>query len=119
VIGSTVSGSRVVTGKGRGAQWAVPSGRGLRLTGGPVPGAVCLAGPHRLGALAPLLRYVRGLRAYGPVVTARSEPCSSAWEMVLPGMRLVLAPSPAANRGFSGEGLCSARWPATTAATPT
>jgi hypothetical protein len=97
-------GTRVVTGPGRGPQWAVSSGRGLRLTSGPAPGAVCLAGAHRLGALTPLLRYVRRLRAYGPAVTWRSEPCSSAWEVELPGMRLVLALSPAANRGFSGEG---------------
>lgn len=104
-VGTAASdGSRVVSGHGRGAQWAVPSGPGLRLTSGPVPGAVCLAGAHRLGALAPLLRYVRRLRAYGPAVTSRSEPCSSAWEVELPGMRLVLALSPAANRGFSAEG---------------
>ena len=97
-------GTRVVTGHGRGPQWAVVSGRGLRLTSVPAPGAVCLAGAHRLGPLAPLLRHVRRLRAYGPAVTSRSEPCSSAWEVELPGMRLVLALSPAANRGFSGEG---------------
>jgi SWIM zinc finger len=104
-VGTAASdGSRVVSGHGRGAQWAVLSGRGLRLTSAPVPGAVCLAGAHRLGALAPLLRHVRRLRAYGPAVTSRSEPCSSAWEVELPGMRLVLALSPAANRGFSGEG---------------
>jgi len=105
VIGSTASsGARVVTGNGRTAQWAVPSGRGLRLTGSPVPGAVCLAGPHRLAAIIPLLRYVRRLRAFGPAVAGRCEPCPSAWEVELPGMRLVLALSPAANRGFSGEG---------------
>jgi hypothetical protein len=97
-------GTRVVTGHGRSPQWAVVSGRGLRLTSVPAPGAVCLAGAHRLGALAPLLRHVRQLRAYGPAVTSRSEPCSSAWEVELPGMRLVLALSPAVNRGFSGEG---------------
>ncbi len=103
-VGTAGSGARVVTGRVRGTQWAVPSGRGLRLAGGPAPGAVCLAGGHRLGALTPLLRHIRRLRTYGPPVTSRSEPCSSAWEVELPGMRLVLALSPAANRGFSGEG---------------
>jgi hypothetical protein len=82
----------------------VPAGRGIRIAGDPVPGAVCLAGAHRLGALAPLLRYVRGLRAYGPAVTAGSLPCSSAWEVDLPGMRLTLGLSPEAHRGFPGEG---------------
>jgi hypothetical protein len=102
--GTTGSGARVITGRGRDAQWAVPSGRGLRLASAPTPGGVCLAGAHRLGALIPLLRHIRRLRAYGPAVTVRSEPCSSAWEVELPGMRLVLSLSPATNRGFSGEG---------------
>jgi hypothetical protein len=102
--GATGSGARVARGRWRGAQWVLPAGRGLRVSGEPAPGAVCLAGAHRLGALAPLLRYVRGLRAYGPGVTHGSLPCPSAWEIGLPGMRLVLALSPEAHRGFSGEG---------------
>jgi hypothetical protein len=98
------AGTRVARGRWRGAQWVVPAGRGVRIDTEPVPGAVCLAGAHRLGALAPLLRYVRGLRAYGPAVTAGSLPCASAWEVDLPGMRLTLGLSPEAHRGFSGEG---------------
>ncbi|HEX3923734.1 MAG TPA: SWIM zinc finger family protein [Streptosporangiaceae bacterium] len=98
------AGTRVARGRWRGAQWVVPAGRGVRIDVEPVPGAVCLAGAHRLGALAPLLRYVRGLRAYGPAVTAGSLPCASAWEVDLPGMRLTLGLSPEAHRGFSGEG---------------
>ncbi|GAA2808693.1 SWIM zinc finger domain-containing protein [Saccharopolyspora taberi] len=84
--------------------WAVPAGKSLRLTGSPVPGAVCLAGPNRLEALAPLLRFARAVRVYGPVVGRGAKPCASAWEVELPGMRLVLALSPETRRGFSGEG---------------
>lgn len=102
--GTGGASARVGSGRRRGVQWAVPSGRALRLTAAPLPGAVCLPGAHRLAALAPLLRYVRGLRAYGPPVSARSQPCASAWEAELPGMRLVLALSPEPSRGFSGEG---------------
>jgi hypothetical protein len=102
--GVTGSAARVTRGRWRGAQWVLPAGRGVWVSGEPAPGAVCLAGAHRLGALAPLLRYVRGLRAYGPAVTAGSLPCASAWEVDLPGMRLTLGLSPEAHRGFSGEG---------------
>ncbi|MCC5579766.1 SWIM zinc finger family protein [Microtetraspora sp. AC03309] len=90
--------------------WAVPAGRELRLTSAPAPGAVCLAGPHRLATMLPLLRFARSLRAYGPAVTAGSrtmsgsEVAASAWELELPGMRYTLAISPEAWRGFSGEG---------------
>jgi SWIM zinc finger len=89
---------------GSGALWAVPAGRGLRQSARPVPGAVCLAGPERLEALRPLLRFARALRVYGPPVRPGSPPCASAWELALPGMRLVLTLSPEAKRGFSGEG---------------
>ncbi|WP_206323064.1 SWIM zinc finger family protein [Streptomyces sp. HNM0575] len=87
-----------------GAQWAVPAGHSLRLSSRPVPGAVCLAGPERLKALAPLLPFVRALRAYGPPVRPGARPCASAWEFELPGMRLTVALSPEVRRGFSGEG---------------
>jgi hypothetical protein len=102
--GVTVSGARVTSGRWRGVHWLLPSGGTLRMTGGPVPGAVCLAGAHRLAALAPVLRYVQALRVYGPAAGAGSQPCLSAWELSLPGMRLTLALSPEAHRGFSGEG---------------
>ncbi|GAA4636949.1 SWIM zinc finger domain-containing protein [Actinoallomurus vinaceus] len=87
-----------------GAQWVVPAGRSLRLTPRAAPGAVCLPGPQRLEALAPLLPYARALRAYGPAVRPGDLPCASAWELDLPGMRLVLTLSPEVRRGFSGEG---------------
>ncbi|MET0238027.1 MAG: SWIM zinc finger family protein [Kibdelosporangium sp.] len=92
------------TSRSRGAAWAVPAGRSLRLSARPAAGAVCLAGPQRLEALTTLLRHARSLRAYGPVVNSGSLPCASAWELALPGMTFVLVLSPEVNRGFSGEG---------------
>ncbi|MFD5750540.1 SWIM zinc finger family protein [Streptomyces sp. NPDC127033] len=87
----------------RGALWVVPAGRTLRPTTRPVPGAVCLPGPERLAALQRVLRDATALRVYGPPVTDGAA-VSSAWEAVLPGMRLTLTLSPEAARGFSGEG---------------
>jgi hypothetical protein len=87
-----------------GATWVVPAGRGLRQSARPAPGAVCLAGPQRLEALRPLLRFAAALRVYGPATGPGSPPAASAWELTLPGMRLVLTLSPEARRGFSGEG---------------
>ena len=83
--------------------WVVASGGSLRVTARPVPGAVCLPGPERLGALARVLRFATALTLYGPPV-ADGQPQPSAWEVGLPGMRLVLVLSPSASRGFSGEG---------------
>ncbi|MGW0711137.1 SWIM zinc finger family protein [Streptomyces sp. NPDC002643] len=90
-------------GASRGAQWVVPSGRGLRPTTRPVPGAVCLPGPERLTALRRVLRHATALRVYGPPADG-TAPLADAWEVVLPGMRLTLTLSPEAARGFSGEG---------------
>ncbi|MFI5752056.1 SWIM zinc finger family protein [Streptomyces sp. NPDC051644] len=86
----------------RGAQWVVPAGKTLRPTTRPVAGAVCLPGPERLVALQRVLRHATSLRVYGPV--ADGTAAASAWEVVLPGMRLTLTLSPDASRGFSGEG---------------
>jgi hypothetical protein len=91
-------------GSNRGALWAVPAGRTLRLTTRPTPGAVCVAGPERLENLAPLLRFAKALRVHGPVVGAGSAPAPSAWELVLRDSRLTLTISPDLSRGFSGEG---------------
>ncbi|WP_431681758.1 SWIM zinc finger family protein [Kitasatospora sp. KL5] len=89
-------------GRGSTVGWVVPAGRALRPTSRPVPGAVCLPGPERLVALQRVLRHALALRVYGP---ARADgPAASAWEVVLPGMRLTLTLSPDASRGFSGEG---------------
>ncbi|MFJ4273343.1 SWIM zinc finger family protein [Streptomyces coelicoflavus] len=91
-----------------GPRWVVPSGRTLRPTTRAVPGAVCLPGPERLVALRRVLRHATALRVYGPAVApgsaATASATASAWEVLLPGMRLTLTLSPDAARGFSGEG---------------
>ncbi|MEU9761439.1 SWIM zinc finger family protein [Streptomyces sp. NPDC047985] len=86
----------------RGARWVIPAGKTLRPTTRPVAGAVCLPGPERLMAFQRVLRHATSLRVYGPV--ADGAAAASAWEAVLPGMRLTLTLSPDASRGFSGEG---------------
>lgn len=92
------------TNASRGSQWVVATGGRLRITSRAVPGAVCLPGPQRLGALLRVLRHADSLRLYGPAVTAGSPAEASAWEIGLAGMRLTLTLSPEAGRGFSGEG---------------
>lgn len=89
-------------GRGSTTGWVVPAGRTLRPTSRPVPGAVCLPGPERLAALQRVLRHALALRVYGP--PRPTGPAASAWEVVLPGMRLTLTLSPDTARGFSGEG---------------
>ena len=84
--------------------WAVPSGRTLRLSAHPAPGAICLGGPARLSVLMPFLRHANRLRAYGPTLTADSPPTASSWELSTPTMRLSITLSPESVRGFSGEG---------------
>jgi hypothetical protein len=65
---------------------------------------VCLAGPHRLAELHPLLRFSPRLRVYGPPVNGGSLPVPSAWELDFGTARLTLTLSPEHYRGFSGEG---------------
>ncbi|NUT31549.1 MAG: SWIM zinc finger family protein [Hamadaea sp.] len=84
--------------------WAVPSGRSLRLTSRPVPGAVCLAGGGRLAALRGLLRHATSLTVFGPPARPGSPPMASAWMLETPTVRLLLTLSPEQHRGFSGEG---------------
>ena len=99
---------RFVAGLPRGTSkapaWVVPGPAGARISSRPVPGAVCASAPERLRVLDPLLRFVRGLRAYGPPVGPGSGPVTSAWEVLLDDARLVVQLSPEASRGFSGEG---------------
>ena len=84
--------------------WAVPTGRGLRLTSRPAPGAVSLPEPARLKELISLLRLGGSVTVYGPSLHADAAPVSSCWQLDLPGMRFTLTLSPQASRGFSGEG---------------
>jgi hypothetical protein len=82
--------------------WAAPGS--LALGTSPRPGAACLAGPHRLAELEPLLRFARGLRVYAPEADARSLPMASAWQLDLGTARFTLTLSPESHRGFTGEG---------------
>jgi hypothetical protein len=95
---------RAVPRQARRPLWVIPAGGAFRLAVAPQPGAVCLAGPHRLAELHPLLRFTRGLRAYGPPAGHGSLPAPSAWELDLGTARLTLTLSPEHYRGFSGEG---------------
>lgn len=84
--------------------WASPAGGSFALGVAARPGAVCLAGPHRLAELGPLLRFARKLRVYGPDVDAGTTEAPSAWELDLGSARFTLTLSPEKYRGFSGEG---------------
>ena len=84
--------------------WASPAANALALTTTPRPGSACLAGPHRLAELGPLLRFARKLRVYGPDVDASSTEAPSAWELDLGSATFTLTLSPEKYRGFSGEG---------------
>jgi hypothetical protein len=84
--------------------WVVPAAGRLTLTAAPRPGAACLAAPHRLAELAPLLSFARGLRIYSAPADARPLPMPSAWELDLGTARFTLTLSPEKWRGFSGEG---------------
>jgi len=84
--------------------WAVPAGRGLRLTASPGPDAVCVAGSERLRVLEPLLRFATSLRGYAPAEADPGRPAASLWELTLDDARMVVTLSPEVSRGFSGEG---------------
>jgi hypothetical protein len=84
--------------------WAFPAGGAMALAAAARPGAACVAGPHRLAELEPLLRYARLLRVYGPAVEAGAAEAPSAWELDLGSARFTLTLSPERYRGFSGEG---------------
>lgn len=84
--------------------WAVPAGRGVRLTAAPDREAACLAGPGRLRVLEPLLRFATSLRAYAPAESDDGRPAASLWELTLDDARVVITLSPDVSRGFSGEG---------------
>jgi hypothetical protein len=95
---------RTIPGNARQPLWVFQDARGFSLTTTPRAGAVCLAGPHRLAELKPLLRFARRLRIYGPPASAGSMPMPSAWELDFGTARLTLTLSPERYRGFSGEG---------------
>jgi hypothetical protein len=87
----------------RGPAWAVPAGRGLRISPRGGPGAVCAGGPDRLRAAEPLARFVTGLHVYA-AASPDGRPGPSAWEFAMADGRFWLVLSPEVSRGFSGEG---------------
>ncbi len=86
-------------GAGAGSAWVVAAGPGLRLSRAAGGGGVRVGGVDRLRVLDPLARHARSLRVYADEATG-----ASAWELVLDEARFHLVLSPAASRGFSGEG---------------
>jgi hypothetical protein len=84
--------------------WAFPACGSFSLATTARSGAACIAGPHRMAELGPLLRFARKLRVYGPDVDSSSTEAPSAWELDLGSARFTLTLSPEKYRGFSGEG---------------
>jgi hypothetical protein len=78
--------------------YAVPAGKGLRLSQRDAPGAIRLGGSGRLKLLERLARHARRVRVYSGADGV------SGWELVLDEARLHLVLSPDPSRGFSGEG---------------
>jgi hypothetical protein len=77
--------------------FAVPAGKGLRLSQRQAPNGVAIGAPGRLRALEAVARHAKSMRVYGHDEV-------SAWEFVLDGASLHVVISPDASRGFSGEG---------------
>jgi len=75
------------------------------------PGEVCVAGPHRLIELGPLMRFARRLRVYGPPVGPGAAAAPSAWELDLGSARFTLTISPEPYRGFLVRARCWGCWP--------
>lgn len=76
----------------------LPSARGLREAATPKATTVTLAGTGRLSAARRVARFATRLDIF------RHDSGASAWVFRLPGADFTLLLSPAANRGFSGEG---------------
>lgn len=76
----------------------LPSGRGLREVTTPRPHAVTLAGTGRLAAARRVARFATRLDIF------KHANGASGWVFRLPGADFSLVLSPAAFRGFSGEG---------------
>lgn len=100
VSGSAISqflGSLPAAQPGR-TVFLLPSARGLREVATAKPSTVTLAGTGRLPAAKRVARFATRLDIY------RHDNGASGWVFRLPGADFTLLLSPAANRGFSGEG---------------
>lgn len=78
--------------------WLLPVQGGLRLSQTAAGGAIASAGLGRLQAMRPLARHAQALHVYA------SASGTSAFELDFGMARFMLMLSPAAARGFSGEG---------------
>jgi hypothetical protein len=76
----------------------LPSARGMREVATPKASTVTLAGTGRLAAAKRVARFATRLDIF------RHDNGASAWVFRLPGADFTLLLSPAADRGFSGEG---------------
>lgn len=97
-------GSVPRTNAGGSVLWATAAARSLRLASRPSVGAVPLAGPERLRALEPLMRFATALRVFTRPRGTDSSPGAAAWVLLMPGASLTLTLSPEKSRGFPGEG---------------
>ncbi|MEO9592174.1 SWIM zinc finger family protein [Rhodopirellula bahusiensis] len=79
--------------------YAVPSGKGVRLSTRAAGGGVAFCGVHRVAVLQPLLSTCDWLRVW-----ADDETGISGWEISGAAGRFFLLLSPQPYRGFSGEG---------------
>ncbi len=79
--------------------YVTQTGKSLRLSQRQTPGAICIAGLHRIRVLEPLLGSARSLRIWSD-----DQSGVSGWEVVFDAGRLFLLISPELYRGFSGEG---------------
>lgn len=92
-------------GSGSGVKmWLSPAPFGLRQTARPHAEAIALPGSARLSAIKRLMHVVQSVNIYGPSVDSETQSAVSAWEICMPGVRLLLMLSPEPYRGFSGEG---------------
>ncbi len=94
---------------GNQPMWLKRTGRSVRLSPRPDPGAPAIVGPQRLAALARLLPDARSLTVFAPPRSPQptgQDPAmtASAWTVGLDHARLTVIVSPELYRGFSGEG---------------
>jgi hypothetical protein len=81
--------------------WLTRTRSGVKLAALKTPGAVFIAGLHRLGAVKRVLPQIKTVTFYAP---ADGSAGSVLMSVELPSARLVLGLTPEPFRGFSGEG---------------
>ncbi|AWW43062.1 SWIM zinc finger family protein [Streptomyces cadmiisoli] len=84
--------------------WATTVNGGLGLSAVPSPSAVPLPDAGRLEVLQRVALHMTSLRLYGPPAAAGHAGAASAWEAVLPGMRLTLVPLSGVHASLTADG---------------